>query len=296
MLTKVRRRDQDLVTEALRRLGTSESEGLLYQATIFVEGEEDVDLLELGFSELLRRHKLKDLGGRKEVEKQIALLQDAEKDGEKLTPKYFIFDRDELPTGLKSSDGVKVLQWNRRCLENYLIDIDILTDVLMNPEVVQAPFANQGEVVKQLKDLAMSQIDDFVANKIYQSYGLESPGLRSTEVQGKNLEEIADILFNRIAKIQAQILNLDRPSWRTQFVNDCAAARKELEPIWETKWREDCDGKRLFRDLHKTRQFRISLRNLKRRVMSGMRNTPPSENWRSVESHLKGLIGAKPGN
>ena len=72
ILTKVRRKDEDEITEALRRLGTSESEGLLYKATIFVEGEEDIELLEAGFADLLRRYRLKDLGGRREVESKLS--------------------------------------------------------------------------------------------------------------------------------------------------------------------------------------------------------------------------------
>lgn len=119
LLTKVRQSDEEEISEALRRLGTSESEGLLYKATVFVEGEHDVEILEAGFGSILRQYKIKDLGGRKEVEKQIELLQAAEVRGEQLTPRYFIFDRDDAPTNLGNTNQVKILQWNRTCLENY---------------------------------------------------------------------------------------------------------------------------------------------------------------------------------
>src|SRR5262249_12907761 len=132
LLTRVRRTDALQIQEALRRLGTSESEGLLYKATIFVEGEHDVEILEHGFGALLRQYKLKDLGGRREVEKQILSLQEAERKGDKLTPRYFIFDHDEAPTHLVNTVNIRLLQWDRRCLENYLIDLDILADMLMD--------------------------------------------------------------------------------------------------------------------------------------------------------------------
>lgn len=56
ILSKVRYKDEQEIADALNKLGTSESEGLLYKATIFVEGEDDVRLLEIGFDDLLRRH------------------------------------------------------------------------------------------------------------------------------------------------------------------------------------------------------------------------------------------------
>ncbi|HEX4427260.1 MAG TPA: AAA family ATPase, partial [Terriglobales bacterium] len=52
VLSKVRYKDEQEISDALHRLGTSESEGLLYKATIFVEGEDDVSLLEAGFGDL----------------------------------------------------------------------------------------------------------------------------------------------------------------------------------------------------------------------------------------------------
>jgi energy-coupling factor transporter ATP-binding protein EcfA2 len=289
LCTKVRRNDPDVVSEALRKLGTSETEGLLYKATIFVEGAEDIELLEAGFSELLRRHKLKDLGGRREVEKQIRLLQDAEKQSLKITPKYFIFDRDDKPSDVKDSQSVGILQWDRRCLENYLIDIDVVTDVLKDPDVVQSPFANQGEVVKLLRELAMSQLDDSVAASVYAGYHLENPGIRQSEIQGKNINEVANAIFNRLDKIKNQVTALPNVEWKQRFLDDVQAKRRELEPTWEAKWREDCDGKRLFRDLHLRRPFKVSLRRLKKEVMYRMRGQR-TETWRSVESLLKRLV------
>jgi predicted ATPase len=53
LITKVRRNDIEEVSDAFRRLGTSESEGLLYRGTIFVEGEHDAEILETGFPSIL---------------------------------------------------------------------------------------------------------------------------------------------------------------------------------------------------------------------------------------------------
>lgn len=292
MLTKVRRQDQVSVAEALRHLGTSESEGLLYKGTIFVEGPDDVGLLEAGFGSLLRRYKVKDLGGRNEVEKQIALLQEAELKGEQLPPRYFIFDRDDAPSNLKSSQSIKVLQWDRRCLENYLIDVDVLTDLLTNKEIVKTPLANQGEVIRALYDLAFEQLDEVVAKQVYGQYRYASPGMRLNEVQGKSLEQISETLLARLLSIKDQVNQIDPTSWTNEFRGRCEEEKRRLEQIWEAKWQTLCDGKRLFHDLSHRLTLNMNSKRFKLRVIGTMRETPPSENWRSVESLLKDLLGS----
>lgn len=78
-LTKVRAQDEFTLGEALRRLGVSESENLLYKGIIFVEGTDDSAILDAGFASLFRRYKVKFSSGRKEIEKAIEKLQLAEK-------------------------------------------------------------------------------------------------------------------------------------------------------------------------------------------------------------------------
>lgn len=289
MLTKVRRQDQTVIAEALRRLGTSESEGLLYRGTIFVEGVDDNSVLETGFSSVLRRYKIKDLGGRREVEKEIKQLQEAEKKGIELAPRYFIFDRDEMPTGLKSSRFVKVLQWERRCLENYLLDIDVLADLLMNDDVVKNPLSSLGEVQKVLRELAFAQIDDLVARQVYVGYKYIDPGIRGAEIQGKNLESISELLAQRLIEIQTQFSELNSSAWKSEFLAKCAASQTRLKDEWDLKWMIECDGKRLFSELCQKVQPKNGARKFKIRVINEMR-LKPSENWRTINGLLGDLL------
>ncbi|HXN94044.1 MAG TPA: AAA family ATPase [Candidatus Acidoferrales bacterium] len=289
VLSKVHYKDEEEISQALSRLGTSESEGLLYKATVFVEGPEDVDLLQVGFGDLLRRHKVKDLGGRREVEKQIEQLQEAEKKGTKLSPRYFIFDRDGVPSAIKDSEAVKVLQWDRRCLENYLIDLDVLTEFLKDGDVVKDPLPNQGEVSKVIRELAMSQIDEFAAREVYSSYAFDDPNLRAHEIRGKNLNEIADVLVARLEKIKGQIEPIIGADWKAKFIGQCEDNRRQKVLVWEARWADVCDGKRLFTELYRQRSFKLSLNKFKKRVMLSMRSVP-TVNWRSIESLLKRLV------
>jgi hypothetical protein len=289
-LSKVRPQDQVPVTDALLRLGASESDDLLYRGVIFVEGIDDITVLEAGFGSLLKRYKLKDSKGRKEVEKVIESLQKVESNKSVNLPiRFFIFDKDETPTNLRSSKSVKVLQWDRRCLENYLIDPDIISSLLMDSEIVKIPYTNHGEVSKLLKDLAFKQLDEVATRKIYRDYAFESTGIKKDEIKGKAISEISDTLFTKLQKIQTQISPLKESEWKTTFETKAKEERSQLETIWDIKWMNDCDGKRLFDDLQSSVQLKMSLRRFKTRIIKDMAINQ-TELWTITRALLENLI------
>lgn len=285
LITRVRQSDREVIAGALNKLGTTVSDELLFKATIFVEGTEDAEILETGFGDILRRHKLKDLGGRLEVEKHIEELQDAERKGTPFTRKYFIFDLDQKRTHLKDSGFVKVLQWQRRTLENYLLDADSLTDLLTDREITAEPLANEGEVSRLLKQLAFSQLNDQVIKEAYGEYNFENLGLRAKEVENLDFRSAADQLFGRIDRAKHQICNLGQGSWVKEFVGICERKKHALSASWEANWRDECDGKRLFDDLYRRRQFRLPQLKLKKRTIQTMR-TRNTANWQSLQRLL----------
>jgi hypothetical protein len=127
-----------------------------------------------------------------------------------------------------------------------------------------------------------------VAKAVYVGYGFEDPGIRFTEIQGKKIEEIAEVLFSRLKRIAHQTSAVSA-DWKQSFESECHRRRKEILALWEVKWIELCDGKRLFRDLHRKLKFRISSRRLKKLIIQEMAKGQ-SETWRSVESLLKTLL------
>lgn len=289
LLTKVRSQDQSVIEDALRRLGASQIESLLYKGTIFVEGPDDIALLEAGYGEALRKYKLKDLGGRSEIEKQIGLLLNAENQGESVPSMSFIFDRDEAPTDLVSSQNVRMLQWNRRCFENYLIDIDVLADLLMDKKFVKFPLKNLGQTQALLKEMATDQLNVIAIRAVFKSREYESPGLRQEDLRG-DIYKVSKTLFDKLLRIKTQLIDLNEEQWTIKFLADCESQRQELLETWEAKWQTECDGKKLFADLHnKVQPLSGGLKKFKVRVMQEMR-LKSSENWRSVKGMLDELL------
>jgi hypothetical protein len=163
-----------------------------------------------------------------------------------------------------------------------------LTDLLQDPEVLPAALSSLGEVNKLLRDLAFSQLDDAIAHAVYIQYAFEDPGIRAPEIQGKKIEEIAEILFARLNRISQQTSAV-AADWKESFESECQKRKKDILSVWEVKWIELCDGKRLFRDLSRKLRFRTSSRRLKKRVIQEMARNQ-AETWRSMESLLKALV------
>lgn len=289
IISHVGRRAIDEYSDALQKLGTSVSESLLYEGTILVEGEEDVEFLETGFDVLLRRYKIKDRGGRREVEKTAKKLQALEVPGEKVSPIFLIFDKDDVITDITNSGSVRILQWSRYCIENYLIDLDCIAELLKNTDLAKTPISSEGEVSKMFRELAFSQLDAIAARKVYGDLRYQSPTLRSEDVERKSLPDMTEALFTRLASAKKSLDHKDEAEWKADFIRRCEDHKKELENIWEDKWKELCNGKQLFEDFQKKGILKIAISVFKRRILQHMKTTS-SENWRLVESLLKDLI------
>ena len=264
-IVRISRPDREEVAEALSILGTSESDGLLYKGTIFVEGEEDLQILEAGFPDLLRQYKIKSLGGRGEVEKQIVSLQNAEKSESKLPIMYFIFDNDGKKTDIKSTNHVKILQWNKRCLENYLIDIDNLTEFLKNDSICANAPRNSNELRILLRNFSKQHLKENITRDLYERNGFDHIDFNPKEISNKDFNEAGRILFSKIEKLKNQISSLSSEDWIRNFVNECRKEFDDRERNWN--WEDFCDGKRLLSELHRDAKVKVSLLIFKKRII-----------------------------
>lgn len=289
-ISRVGRSSLEEYSNALQKLGTSVSETLLHEGTVLVEGDDDVKLLQDGFGELLRKYNIKDRGGRREVEKTAKKLQELEDRGQKVSPIFIILDRDDEITDLKNSEAVRVLQWKRRSIDNYLLDIDVLTELLKDESVVKRPISDSGDVERLLRELALGQVPGNAAREVYKTYGFLSPSLRSDDVEGKSESELGIALFERMQMSRDSMPQPERNRWIEDFEERLRARIKDLNLEWEPKWKDVCDGKRLFKDLLKTGLLKTSLSSLRDRIIQRMKETQ-SDSWRLMESQLRDLLG-----
>jgi predicted ATPase len=294
IIERLRKRDFNEVNDALQALGTSTVDSLLYDADLFVEGPDDVRILQVGFSDLLSRINCRGLGGRAEVEKQIQLLQEEERKGRLDHAIYFLFDHDNRASTLSSSDKVRVMQWRKYCIENYLLDFEVIKDALREPEIADASARlSAAELERLFRGFADQQLLENVARTIYDSYGFEGPGFRVTDSRGKNMDQIADALLNRLSAVKSQVSVIEPTSWRQQFLGALNTRLAGLRTEWDSNWMTLASGKRLFEDFRQKVQLRRPIDKVKLRIMERMR-AERSVLWRSTERELREHLASDP--
>ena len=165
--TPIYKGDFEEMFRALGTLGVSPAESFFYESRLFVEGPHDQEILEEGFrSTLGDRCQISWLGGRKAIEAEVSSLQTAETQGNLDRLHCFILDNDRDITALRSTQLVRVLQWDRYCFENYLINSQVLYDVL-KPYVRGDNFPeDRGEFQSSIKAQALEQLSTYPGVKV----------------------------------------------------------------------------------------------------------------------------------
>ncbi|WP_455270341.1 AAA family ATPase [Rhizobium herbae] len=288
-ITRVGKQSLDEYSDALTRLGTSVSESLLYEGTILVEGDDDVSFLEIAYPEVTRKMKVKDRGGRREIEKTIRHLQELEAKGQKVAPIFLIFDRDEELTDLVSTNTVKIMQWERRAIDNYMLDPDVLSHILKDESLTRTPIVNEGDVQRLIREIAFQQLDAIAAKMVYRSYAFRNPSLVKDDLAEPGLERMAAKMYDRWSTARASLPEMSEAEWRQKFLSDVNAEKGKLSLKWEAKWRDLCDGKRVLSDLYRRSNMRISEHAFRAKITQRMRDAQ-SEDWRIVKGLLDQLF------
>jgi predicted ATPase len=281
--TKIYKQDNREVFDALRRLGTTAAESLFSRGNIFVEGDHDAMILEEGFYEQVTGYRVSGLGGRREIEKEIAVLQEGERRGELDRLNCFIFDLDRRPSEARSSELVRILQWDRYCLENYLINKKCLYDELLENKV--AGLGSRGTFESRIIDLAMVQLDEIVAKEVYSGMEPDNPGIRPAEIERRSCRDIGGILAARLSRIQEALHDLDSAGWQSAFVEKCDAKRAGLVEQWQEGWVRVCNGKRLIDDLYREYAIHLNKVELKRRLIRRLKRDG-AEEWTLIRTKL----------
>lgn len=286
--TKVYERDRHEMFDALRRLGTTAAETLFSRGNIFVEGDHDAGILEDGFYEQVSGYKITPLGGRGEIEKEIETLKEAERRGELDKLSCFIFDLDCRPASLNSSQLVRVLQWDRYCLENYLLNRKLLFDELSDSGVLG--LSSRGAFESRVLELALLQLNEVIAKEVYAPLEPENPGLRQSEIAQKSYGDIGNLLANRLIGIHTSLQAFRPGDWTATFVSLCEARDAEKRKHWQEDWIKQCNGKRLIDDIYREYRVKRSKFDFKRRLAARMK-AEQTEDWTLVRSKLRDAMG-----
>jgi hypothetical protein len=283
--TPIYRGDFDEMFRALSRLGVSPAESFFYESRIFVEGPHDEELIEEGFRAVIGdRCQISSLGGRKAIENEIENLQQAEIEGRLDRLHCFIFDQDRNVSNLTSTELVRVIQWDRYCLENYLLNTQALFDVLKDsPKGEELPDRGQFQLI--LREEALKQIKPLAARKAYEPDRIRGPGLDNDDISD-SFEAMRDILFAKLEELKTKVSTFDLASWKETYLEQCETINTELAKEWDGNWTSYANGKTLIENM--CRKYKVSRdrREIKKEIVSRIRDQKTPE-WQTVENILK---------
>lgn len=286
----IRSRDHAEAALALRQLGTSEIEALLFDAVVFVEGPDDVELLEYAFRDLLSRIKFRDLTGRGEVEKYIKLLIEADKDRKAENTALFIFDKDNKPTTLHSTEHVKIKQWNRYCLENYLIEPEILYDTVRQDLKPKQWPETYSDALGLFVQLAKRQLKGRIVQDTFSKLSLQDVRLRSDDKKDSFLDS-ASSLFTKLKLFREQVASIDENVWIQDFVAKCDRRLEEENSAWANDWMEKCSGKQFLLDVYSHAMPKADITTFKRSLLAAHKQQK-SQSWEQLRQTVEGLVSS----
>lgn len=286
-ISPIRPQDKSEVYDALKQLGSEPSDVLFSRGAIYVEGEHDVEILTAGWPDRIAGYKVAELHGRSEVEKEIKTFQAAELEGNLDAPQYFIFDHDRKPTGLTSTERVKVRQWDRYCLENYLLDAPAIYDVSKANGFKN--ILSLGTLPHVLRDISLAQLKQVIAREVYRDLEPDNPGYRGDVDKQSDYSEMGSILVERLASIKAQLADLDTSEWVRDFEAQCNALHLKREAEWRNDWSKLANGKLVLHEVFKRLEPTINFLNFKRQIAAEMK-TNRTANWQKVDSVLSSAL------
>ncbi|USA42356.1 AAA family ATPase [Spongiibacter taiwanensis] len=290
-VTPIYKGDFDEMYSALGRLGVSPAESFFYESRIFVEGDDDKEILEDCFRGILGdRCQINSLGGRNTVEIEVRNLQKSETEGKLDRLHCFIFDRDRKPTSLQSTKLVKVIQWDRYCLENYLLSPQILYDTIKSESNAALP--DRGTFQTDIKALANSQIDRLAITAAYSKMRPDTPALKKDDFR-ENIAETSSRMFEKLQTLVLETQKSLTENWKENFITNASKIKRELTEDWILSWQDECSGKELINEICKKYNVNIDRREFKKAAFRRMKEKN-SQEWQKISDMLIQHLDNKP--
>jgi RecF/RecN/SMC N terminal domain. len=287
-ITKILKKDDSEAQEALKSLGIETSDILFNKGIIYLEGNTDEDYIPIIVGDLISGYSIKSLGGRGEIEKEIKTLQESDLKNELDGYHIFILDNDNKPYKGNSTQNVKVIQWDRYCFENYLLDPDILYTVIKEYECINPP-GNRGSLQQKIKELALNQVDFKAIREVLDSKIPQNISIKNSDLKGKTDEEVVELFDTILEQTKKLFDEFDDSDWKNNLTKCISTKKSEYKELWSDEWKKKCDGKALIKAVHKEYGIKGNLTKLIKDILKEMRINP-NEEFNSIRGKIEPII------
>ena len=216
------------------------------------------------------------------------MLQDSDNNNELDGYHIFILDNDNKPYKGISTQNVKVIQWDRYCFENYLLDPDVLYTTIKEYDCINPP-QNRGTLQQKVKELALSQVGFKAIREELDNKMPQNISIKNSELKGKTEGEVVDIFETTVIQTRKLFDDFDDPEWKKDLIKTISNKKSEYEELWSDEWKKKCDGKTLIKAIHKEYGIKGNLVKLIKDILKEMRLNP-NEEFNSIRGKIEPII------
>ena len=282
-ISPIFKKDNEEAQNAIKCLGVGTADLLFNKGVVYLEGTTDDEFINEVLKGLASGFKIQSLGGRSIIENEVKVLQDADRKGELKGYHVFILDLDNRPSNLKSTENVKIIQWDRYSFENYLLNLNILYDVVKSQNPTDFP-GNRAEFNKSIKEWAFSQIEQIAFYEIFFEQIPTNINITKKELKDKNLSEISRIVGSKIEALKDEIEKIEISDWSDEFRILIEKKIEDMKLDWEENWKTKCKGKELLLSIYQ----KYNLTNYKEFVMNLVKTNKidDTEEWQILKNKI----------
>ncbi len=279
-------RRPSLAIEALKSLGLTTDEFIYSKGAIVVEGFDDVRLLGDGFRELaeLRGMRFLSVGGIENMRTQIRALQ-AQPDLDGLF--VFLHDSDGgMSTLPPPTANVRVVKWSRYDIESYLLDADVICDVLKENRSPIDP-KSPGSIREELREFQVSSLRKLAISRVLQQY-LPAFVNEKHVSSAENYQDAACRAISELSDLQAKVSQMPVIDGK-QFADECCSKFSELNQIEMNSPFSIVKGKAAVEHIKRLHKVPLDDQSFKSKLM--IRNKlEGSEPWIAMRNELLNAI------
>lgn len=289
-ISPILKKDNEEAQGAIRSLGIQTYDLLFNKGVIYLEGTLDDEFLREMFKGTVTGFKIQSLGGRSVIENEVGILQKADNKGDLSGYHVFIIDFDNKPTSLRDSKNIKIIQWDRYSFENYLLNLNVLYDVVKQLNPKEFP-SSRSEFITKIKELAFEQIDQLAYIEVSNDLTPTSVNITKRDFRARPLEDIASVIAEKIEILHKELTGFDKKAWTSKFALAANDKVAEMRADWDENWKIKCKGKELLNAIYNL----YSLQNYSdfiKKVINVNREED-TEEWKILNSKIEPIKSKK---
>lgn len=178
---------------------------------VFIEGSSpskfDESLIKTLFPEFAAEVNLISVGSKSSVKNLGEIFNKALAEGADIGKPFAIYDRDSDPI-LEDSPQENIFSWNRYHIENYLLDVDVISKVVIDLNMAKSVDITAGGLLTSLKQCASDTLESLLRHELEDGASkllVRSISAHTTRAQPFSVDKMHNALMESIERSKALI-------------------------------------------------------------------------------------------